>query len=100
VKETIMATASQQPPVTLTVPQGTDTIHDTLESGQYHLLLGLSPEVNRVIEDLALHYRGDKADVINIAISLLKRLSDAVKEGKRVGIAAPDQELETVITGL
>jgi hypothetical protein len=95
-----MSALSQPASVTLGVPEGAKTIHDTLEKGRFHLILGLSPEMNETIERLALRHRMNKADVLNLAVGVLKFLTEAVDEGKHVGIAAPGQELETEITGL
>ena len=95
-----MSTTGQQPQVTLTVPEGAKTVHDTLDQDRYHLLLGLSPEMNGTLEELAQRNRLNKAEVINMAVGILKFLSDAVGAGKKVGIAAPEQELETEITGI
>src|SRR5206468_3767566 len=61
---------------------------------------GLSPDVNAIIEKLALRYDTDKAEIFNRAIGLLNYLSDAASEGKRVGTAAEDQELDTEIVGI
>lgn len=93
-----MATA-QEKSITLTVPPGARTIHDTLEKGRHYLLLGLSEEMNCIIEDLANRTGDSKADLLNQAIGLYKVISDAFREGKRVGIAADDQELETEFVG-
>jgi hypothetical protein len=86
--------------VTLSVPEGSKTIADTLEQGRLHLILGLSPEVNDMIEKLARRYGVDKADIFNRAIGLFNYLSDAAQEGKRVGIATDDQELDVEIEGI
>ena len=96
-----MSTASQpHAPATLSVPEGAKTIHDTLDEGRYHLILGISPEMNGILEKLAQRYDRDKADVLNLAVGLLNAFADAVDEGKRVGIATDEQELDTEITGL
>jgi len=95
-----MSVTTRQEPVTLTLPEGASSIHETEESERYHLLLGLSPEFNQVIEELALRYGRNKAEVINLGVCMFKFLSDAAREGKKVGVAAPDQELETEITEL
>ena len=65
-----------------------------------YLLLRLSPEMDRTIEDLMDRTGLSKADVLNMAVGFLKMASDATAEGKRVGIAGEDQELEVEITGL
>ena len=95
-----MSTVSQPESVTLSVPQGAKTIHDTLDQGKLHLILGLSPEMNERIEKLALRYRTNKAEVLNLAVGVLNYLSEAVDEGKRVGVAGSDADLETELTGL
>ena len=96
-----MSTTSQPPaPATLSVPEGAKTIHDTLSDGRYHLVLGVSPEMNEVLEKLALRYGVEKADVLNRAVGLLNAFADAVDEGKRVGIATDEQELDIEITEL
>jgi hypothetical protein len=95
-----MATTSHEYQATLKVPEGSKTIHDTLEGGRYHLVLGISPEMNQALEDLALRYRTDKGGVLSLAVGLLKNFSVAADEGKRVGIVGDDTELETEITGL
>jgi hypothetical protein len=89
----------QEKPITLTVPADARSIHDTLEKGRYYLLLGLSEEMNRVIEDLAHRTNASKADLLNQAIGLYKAVSDAVREGKHVGIATSDDELESEFVG-
>ena len=95
-----MSTTGHQSHATLSVPEGAKTIHDTLDQGRYHLRLGLSPELNNAIEELAMRNRMNKADVINMAVGILKYLSDQRIEGKKVGVASPGQELETEITDI
>lgn len=88
--------------MTLTAPEGAKTIHDTSDQERYHLVFGVSPEMNQTLEELALRYgpEMDKAGVLNLAVGLLKAFATAVDEGKRIGIATDDQELDTEITGL
>jgi hypothetical protein len=95
-----MSAFSQPDSMTLGVREGAKTIHDTLENGRFHLVLGLSPEMNERIERLALRHRMNKANVLNLAVGVLNFLTEAVDEGKHVGIATSGQELETEITGL
>jgi hypothetical protein len=64
------------------------------------LLLRLSPEMDRVIEELMKHSALAKEEVINMAVGFLKTAADAIDEGKRVGIAREDQELEVEFTGI
>jgi hypothetical protein len=95
-----MASASE--PQVTTVPE-TGAKWSSVPGDYYRIQMqiSLSPEMNQVLEGLRERYRmASTADVLNLAVGVLKYLSDAVDEGKRVGIASPDQELETEITGL
>ena len=96
----VMATTGEHPQATLSVPEGAKTIHDTVDQKRYQLRLSLSSEMNQALEQLARRYGTDKAEVLNLAVGLLKAFAAAVDEGKRVGIATDDQELDTEITGL
>jgi hypothetical protein len=58
----------------------------------------LSPEVDAEIDALAADLGGNRGDAILKAVALLRMAVDAWKEGKRVGIAGPDQPLDTEIT--
>jgi hypothetical protein len=73
---------------------------DPESSERTMILISVSPEMNRRLGDLADHYGRDKAEVINLAVGLLQFAHDAIGEGKRIGVALPDQELETEIKGL
>ena len=48
--------ATDQQGVTLGVPGGAKTIHDTSEQGRWHLPLSVSSQVKDVLEKLALRY--------------------------------------------
>jgi hypothetical protein len=86
--------------VILKVPPPAKWIAETLdEEGHYWLLLGLTEEMNRQIEELSLRTSDSKATLINKALGLYKAASDAAHAGNRVGIASPDQELETEFVG-
>ena len=65
-----------------------------------YLLLRLSPEVDHAIEALMERTHLPKAEVLNMAVGFLKAAADAIAEGKRVGIAGEDQDLEVEFTGL
>lgn len=95
-----MATTGEKPQVTVSIPEGAETIHDTSDEDRFRLLLNVSSEWNRAVEELALRNRINKGDVINMAVGILKFLSDQVRQGKKVGVAAPGQELETAITNI
>ena len=69
------------------------------EEGRHWLLLGLTPETDRQIEELALRTGDSKATLINKALGLYKAASDAFHNGMQVGIADPEQELETEFIG-
>ncbi|MEO6810093.1 MAG: DNA-binding protein [Isosphaeraceae bacterium] len=96
-----MATIDDRP-ITLTVPPGSKFIPETRDDqGRTYLLLSLTEEMNEQLEQLALKTsEGVKADVIRKALGLFKLAVDAKDEGKRVGIADADQELETEFVGL
>ena len=65
-----------------------------------YLLLRLSPEMDRAIEALMERTGLPKADVLNMAVGFLKTAADAIDEGKRIGIAGEEQELEVEFTGI
>lgn len=64
------------------------------------LSLDLSPETNEVLERLAKETHGAKSDVLRKAIALMEVAVKAKSEGKKFGVANPDQELATEIVGL
>ena len=69
------------------------------DEGRHWLLIGLSAEANRQIEELAQRTGDTKGDLINKTLGLYKAASDAVRQGKFVGIADVEAELETEFTG-
>ena len=69
------------------------------DEGRHWLLIGLSAEADRQIEELALRTGDSKGDLINKALGFYKAASDAVRQGKFVGIADAEEELETEFTG-
>jgi hypothetical protein len=75
-------------------PEGDDSGEKT------YLLLRLSPEIDRTIEELMARTHLPKADVLNMAVGFLKAAADAIAEGKHVGIAVDEQDLEVEFTGL
>jgi hypothetical protein len=95
-----MVAASGLQKVTLNLAPGFEHGLDPVQKSRLHLVLGVSPEFNEILDKLAVRYECDKADVINMAVGILKSFAEAADEGKRVGIASADQELETEITGL
>ncbi|HEY2509589.1 MAG TPA: hypothetical protein VGI39_01915 [Polyangiaceae bacterium] len=56
--------------------------------------------MNEKLEELADKLNGTKSDVLRKAISLVEVAVRAKEEGKKFGIAAPDQTLSTEIIGL
>ena len=64
------------------------------------LNLEVSPQVDEVLEALASKMHGSKSDVLRKAIALMEVAVRAKEEGKRFGIAEPDQRLTTEIVGL
>jgi hypothetical protein len=92
-----MATTDDRP-ITLSVMPGEHWISAN-EQGRVHLMLGLTEETNRLVEEMSLRIRGSKADVIRKALGLFKLSLDAIDEGKRVGAVQGDQELDTEFVG-
>ena len=70
------------------------------EKERIRLSLDVSPELNRLIEDLAERTDGTKSDVLRRAIALMDVAVRANESGKRVGIADTDQGLTTEFVGL
>jgi hypothetical protein len=96
-----MASASETP-VTLSVPPPHRFVHETEdEQGRLYLLIGLSPEMNLRIDKLAVNANVSKSEIINRAIGLYKAATDAIAEGKRVGVVNdPNIELDTEFVDL
>ena len=72
---------------------------DPNDKGRVLLSLDLSPETNKLIEDLARQIKGSKGDVLRKAVGLFKLSMDAVNQGKKIGSVGPDQELDTEFVG-
>jgi hypothetical protein len=81
-------------------PGPVESVHEDEAGERTMILLSLSPEMDRRLEELAGHYGRDKGEVINLAVGLLKFCRDAIEGGMRVGIASPEQDLDTEIKGL
>jgi predicted transcriptional regulator len=64
------------------------------------LSLVLSPELNSTLEDLAKQIHGTKSDVLRKAIALMELAVRAKSEGRRIGIAKPDEELAIEVVGI
>jgi len=79
---------------------GSDAVQAPPGRERISLILTVSPEANEVLELLGTRYDWNKGDVLNVAVGLLKQLSDAAAEGKRAGIAAEGQALETELDWL
>ncbi len=95
-----MATTSEKPKVSSNASVGIEPFDDASEEDRYRILLNVSSEFNRALEELAARNRINKGDVINMAVGILKFLSDQTRQGKKVGVASPGQELETEITSI
>lgn len=67
------------------------------EQGRVILALDLSERTNEVLEQLARAIDSDKGEAIRRALGLFKLAVEAHGEGKRIGIATADQELDTEI---
>jgi len=92
--------ASAEPSIIL---RTTDSNHGVISSfdneGRHWLLIGLTPETDQQIEELALRTGDSKANLLNKALGLYKAASDAFHAGKQIGIADGEQELETEFVG-
>ena len=63
------------------------------------LSVRLSGEMNRRIEMLMGRMALSKGDVLNMAVGLLMVAVEATEQGKRIGIAGDDAELDTEFVG-
>jgi predicted transcriptional regulator len=70
------------------------------EKGRVRLSLDLSPELNELLERLAVAIDGTKSEVLRKGIKLVEVAERAQRQGKKFGIAEPDQPLITEIVGL
>lgn len=64
------------------------------------LSLDISPELNTLLEQLAVKTGGTKSDVLRKAIALMEVAVDAKRRGLKLGLAEKDQPLATEIIGL
>jgi metal-responsive CopG/Arc/MetJ family transcriptional regulator len=62
--------------------------------------LQLSGELNAIIESIADDTGTNRSDVIRQALALMKVAHEARKKGKRIGIVADPEKLDTEIVGL
>jgi predicted transcriptional regulator len=62
-----------------------------------HFSLDLSPELNETLEEIAQNIGGSKSDVLRQALALMQIMVIAKEQGKKFGIAEPDQPLATEI---
>ena len=96
--EEIMPTTDR--PVILRTMDSHQGVPDSFdEEGRHWLLIGLTLETNRQIEEPALRTGDSKADLIIKALGFYKAASDAVRPGKFVGITDGEEELETEFVG-
>jgi len=64
------------------------------------LSVEVSPELYEIIEKLAKQGHETKSDIFRKGIALMKVAAEAKQAGKKIGIAAPGQTLETEIIGI
>jgi predicted transcriptional regulator len=62
-----------------------------------HFKLDLSPELDETLDEIASKIGGNKTDVLRQSIALMKIAIAAKENGKKFGIAEPDQPLATEI---
>lgn len=70
------------------------------EREKVRLSLDISPELNSLLEQLAVKIGGTKSDVLRKSIALMEIMVEAKKQGKKFGIAERDQPLATEIIGI
>lgn len=70
------------------------------EKEKVRLSLDISPELNALLESLAVKTGGTKSDVLRKAIALMEVAVDAKRRGLKLGLAEKDQPLATEIIGL
>lgn len=63
-----------------------------------HLSLDISPELNEKLEEIANKIGGTKSDVLRQSLALMQIVLAAKEQGKKFGIAEPEQALATEIT--
>lgn len=63
-----------------------------------HLSLDISPELNEKLEEIANKIGGTKSDVLRQSLALMQIVLAAKEQGKKFGIAEPEQPLATEIT--
>jgi predicted transcriptional regulator len=60
----------------------------------------VSPELYETIDRLAKDGHESKGDILRKGIAFMKVALEAKRQGKKLGIAASDQPLETEFTGI
>lgn len=70
------------------------------EKEKVRLSLDISPELNVLLEELAVAIGGTKSEVLRKAIALMEVMVEAKRQGKKFGIAEKDQPLATEIIGI
>ncbi len=70
------------------------------EKEKVRLSLDISPELNKLLEQLADWTGATKSEVLRKAIALMEVAVEAKRQGKKFGIAERDQQLSTEIIGL
>ena len=70
------------------------------ERTKVHFNLDISPDLNALLDKLAVSIGGTKSDVLLKAIVLMDVAVDAKRQGKKFGIAEQDQPLATEIVGI
>lgn len=75
-------------------------LEESTAGEKVRLSLDVSPQLNKVLEDLAKRTGRSKSDVLRQAIALIQVASNAKREGKKIGIAEESDQLSTEIVGL
>ncbi|WP_435011060.1 hypothetical protein P12x_002353 [Tundrisphaera lichenicola] len=72
---------------------------DRPEDSGYEMVLEISSETRSLLARLAAETGGTEFDVIGKALALYRTALDARREGRRIGILDPDDELGREIVG-
>ena len=83
-----MATMSDRSAVLTVIPGEKPTFEVRDEEGRYYLALRLSKEMHDRIAELARRANVSDVEILNRGVGPYQAVSDAIREGKRVGIGA------------
>jgi len=71
-----------------------------MNSRSIRLSLDVSPELNKVLDDMALKIHSSKSEVLRKSIALMEVAVQEKEKGNHLGIVGKDQKLVKEIVGL